>query len=431
MSSAWVLPWCLVLIGAGCAVTPQRHQIAAQVHAESDISANFEQARLRMRALVQPMSGVIVASADEILAHTSDRTARRQALLWKIEGVPALREALFQPDPMTAVADTWVLTFQMIDYFETGPGGQALGEARPIAVTTSQQLEAAVARVAASLTISGNVADARAYARKWAADHPMRQSIAGRESALTLVTDREWPSSFSTTAAIGDLMVTVDDLNRRLEVYSAQLLDQSRWQAELFLMDSAQAHHLDTALPLAQQLVDALDRMGPAAERAVPTLEQALPLGERAVTAAGRAGEALDRTSVAVERSLAFVERSPALIAAERAAAVKALSAELTRTLAFLHGERQAALKQLDAERIAVLRELTDLAVQEGKLLTDEIDGVAVRAVDRAFLRAAQLCAAVFGAIILLMILARRMFFGPRYSGDEPQSPHALGPSRR
>jgi hypothetical protein len=117
------------------------------------------------------MSGVIVASADQILAGTSDRAVRRQALLWKIEAVPALREALFQPDPMTAVADAWVLTFQMTDYFDTGLGGKALGDARPLALTTAQRLEAEMARVAASLTVSGNVAGVREYARKWAADH--------------------------------------------------------------------------------------------------------------------------------------------------------------------------------------------------------------------------------------------------------------------
>ena len=30
-----------------------------------------------------------------------------------------MREALFQPDPLTALIDTWVLCYQMADYFET------------------------------------------------------------------------------------------------------------------------------------------------------------------------------------------------------------------------------------------------------------------------------------------------------------------------
>ncbi len=157
--AAWVSLCCLFLVGAGCSIAPKRQQTDVRVHAESDISASFEQARLRVRALVQPMSSVIVASADQILAGTSDPAIRREALRWKIDAVPALREALFQPNPMTAVGDAWVLTFQMTDYFEQGPGAKALGPARGIAVTTSQRLEAEMARVAASLTVSGDVSE--------------------------------------------------------------------------------------------------------------------------------------------------------------------------------------------------------------------------------------------------------------------------------
>jgi hypothetical protein len=88
----------------------------------------------------------------------------------------------------------------------------------------------------------------------------MRQSIAGRESILSHVMEREWATSFSTGDAVGNLMVSVDDLNRRLEIYSAQLLEQSRWQAELFLMDFTREHQWEKALPLAEQAVKIADR---------------------------------------------------------------------------------------------------------------------------------------------------------------------------
>jgi hypothetical protein len=165
---------------------------------------------------------------------------------------------------------------------------------------------------------------------------------------------------------------------------------------ELFLMDLAREYQLDTALPLAQQAVrtagqavDGLGRIVPAVERAVSTLEQTLPLGERAVTSAGRAADALDHTIQAVERSLAFV--SVALLAAEREAVLKALSPELTRTLAFLQEERLATLKQLTVERMAAVQSWVARGPGTA-LLTQDIHGLVVQAVDRAFLRAAQLC---------------------------------------
>jgi chromosome segregation ATPase len=238
---------------------------------------------------------------------------------------------------------------------------------------------------------------------------------------------------------VGNLLVSVDDLNRRLEIYSAQLLDQARWQAELFVMDVTREHQLEKAVPLAEQAiriagqaVDSFARMVPALERSVSTLEKAIPRAESALTAADRAVEALARTLPAMERALAVIEKTPALVAAERTAALQGLSAELTHTLAFIQDERLATLKQFTTERIAAVRDLAEAVVEQRKGLTQDIDGIAAKAVDRAFLRAAQLGAAVlvagFFAIIVLMVIARRVFFGSRGSGDQPRSRVVAGP---
>jgi hypothetical protein len=51
------------------------------------------------------------------------------ALKLKIDAVPAMREALFQPDWATAASDTLVLYIQMADHFEAGAGKDELGPA--------------------------------------------------------------------------------------------------------------------------------------------------------------------------------------------------------------------------------------------------------------------------------------------------------------
>jgi hypothetical protein len=386
---ACVLVCCLQLVSAGCQVSHPKNLGDSRVHEEKDFSVNSEQMRLRMRAMVQPMSGVIVASADQILAGTTDPVVRREALLWKIEGIPALREALFQPNPKTALLDTWVMTFQMTDYFDKGPGAKALGDAHGIAVTASQSMEAEMSRVANSLTFSGSMAKARDFARTWAADHPIMPSIASRQSTLSLVTEKDLPDVLSSAEAMGSLVVTVDDLNRRLEIYSAQLPDQTRWQAELFAMDQTRQYELEKVLPLVQS----------------------------AAKSAARASDALDRALPTVEHSLAVLDKTPALMATERENAIKALSGEVTRTITFAQNERIAALKQLTAERITTVQDAGAALVQQQRILTRDMDGIALKAVDHAFLRAVQLCAAVlvvgFFGVILLMLLARRIFQRP------------------
>src|SRR5215471_8177573 len=112
----------LLVTDTGCRMALPERKIEAKVHPQQDFTVNQHQVRLRMRALVEPMCGAIEQTADAIIAGTTNRAVQQAALSWKIEGVPAVRQALFRPDPFTAMGDTWVLFYQMADYFETGRG---------------------------------------------------------------------------------------------------------------------------------------------------------------------------------------------------------------------------------------------------------------------------------------------------------------------
>jgi len=156
-----VLVAALLVTGTGCRMVLPARPIEAKVHAQQDVTVTQHQVRLRMRALVEPMCGEIEQAADAIIAGTTNRTVQQAALHWKIEGVPALREALFRPDPFTAMSDTWVLFYQMADYFETGRGQEALGPASAQAAATCRRLEEEFTQIVASATKSGDVSKAR------------------------------------------------------------------------------------------------------------------------------------------------------------------------------------------------------------------------------------------------------------------------------
>ena len=376
----------LALASSGCRLTAPKFKHDAKIHPSQDIAANFEQTRLFTRGQVQPLSELIVTAADQIIAGTTNRAIQRQALLWKLEAVPALRQALFRPNPLGAVLDAWVMAFQMDDYFAKGAGKTALGDAHLIAVKACRQLETELATIATSFTLSKDISHARSFAQQWATEHPMRGSIAGRESTVNRVLHGDVITSLSTSEAMATATVTLDDLQRRLEIYSAQLPDQARWQAELFALDQAQELQLQRLLPLAEQAVKSIALAGASVDRLVPP----------------------------VERVAAVAENTPKLMADERDAAIKALQAELTRALAFVQEERVAVLKQLRAERVAVLQEMRDVVRQEHQALVPDMDRAGVKLADHVFLRTAQLAAACllagFLGGVLLLYLARRVF---------------------
>ena len=377
-------------VSVGCAAKAPTRAPDARVEGSQDLKANATQVRLKMRSLIDPMCGEIEHAADQIAASSSDPAVRRAAIEWKVQAVPALREALLEPNPFVALSGAWVLFFQMADFFETGSGRAALGDSAHVAVEVSRRLEQEMAEVAAATTESGDVSGVRAFTKKWAAEHPIRHSIQERETTLGRALERDYAESWSTAEAAVWLALSLDDLNRRLGVYSTQLVRQARWEAELLGRD----------LKLAE---------------AMPLAERAVQSAEKAARTAENAGTTLDRLAPHLERTLGVAEAAPGLIAAERKAAVDAVATELTHTITFLQQERIIAFKQITEERIAALAELRSYVSEERKALDQDIDRIGRDLVDHAIWRLAEVLAATLAALAVMamggLLLIKKLFF--------------------
>ena len=382
-----------VVVSLGCAVKARNRPLNESV--QKDLAVNANQIRLRMRSMVDPLAGKIEQTADEIADSASASTVKRAAIRWKIEGVPALRAALFQPDPFTAVFDTWVLTYQMTDYFESGEGRVTLGASAPLAVETCRQLEDDVAQVVATFTVSRDVSKIRAFAKRWAAEHPIHYAIQDRETTLSRVVERDVGVSWSIGEAVAEMTTTADDMRRVIEVYSDHFFRQARWEAELLKLEL---------------------RGG-----------EALPLAERAVKSTESVVMTLDRLAPGINGAADAAANIPALVASERMAMIDALHEDLTRTLTFLQGERIASMQQISEERVAALQgtlseerlaaieELRKIAASQRVALSQEIESASVRLVDHATWRVTQLVMATFAcllvATVVLLFFVRRLFY--------------------
>jgi hypothetical protein len=373
----------LVMLSPGCGVSMRAPRIDSR--AETKVAVNANQVRLTMRSLVGPMCGEIERTADEIAAGTTDPAVRKAAIRWKIEAVPTLSAALFQPEPLTALLDTWVFFNQMADFFETGDGARQLGDAAPIAAQSCRRLEQETADVAAAMIVSGDISTVRAFAKRWAADHPIRYAISARETALSRSLEREVPGSWSTGEAVAEITTSVDDLNRKLDVYSDHLFRQVRWEGELLGGDLKLAD-----LP---------------------------PLAERAARSAETTASAFDRIAPSLERAAAAAEGTSAVVASERRAAIEGLSKELSRTIAFFQQERIEALRQVTTERIAAISGLSATVDEERKAFDRDVERIGIEVVDRAVWRLAQLAAAVLVSLaveaVAILVLIRKLFLTP------------------
>ncbi len=367
-----------------------------------NVSASHNQVRLRMRSLVDPMSGQLERGADRILACHDDPSIRRAALEWKAQAAPALREALDQPNALTAVFDTWVLLYQMGDYYESGDGARWMGPASPIAVETCRDMETKYHQVVAGMSQTGDISKARRQVVEWARGHPIEGSISYRESTLTRALEADLGDNLSAGDAIADITLTVDDLNRRLEIYSDQAVRQARWEAQLLTMDLSEQLGADQAMPLAREGVAKVGQLGASVEEVADSIERVAAQVEALVPI--------------VNRLAITVETSPELVATERAAAIQAAQDEISRTIEFVQKEREIALRHISAERETALTQLEKTISAEREALTRELEAVATRTIDHTFKRVVQLVAALVVVLAVLglggLLLVRRMISG-------------------
>ena len=377
----------LMIVTAGCrSASPRTGQVGI-LHDPNDVKVNREQLRLRVRSLVGPMTGRMESAADEIVESTTSPAVRLAALEWKIDAVPAMRDSLFQPDPYVALVDAWVLVYQMGNYFESGPGKAKLGPASAQAAAACRASEDHLAGVAATATTSGDVSKLRGFVETWAAGHPITGTIAARQPILSIDITNELPNAMTVGQAAAEVANSLDDINRRLEVYSGQVVRQARWEVE-------------------RQTLGVLNDL---------SAKEAIPLAARAVASAERAAADISRLVPAVEGAAHTAERAAEIVATERQAAVSAISADLARTIDFAQRERLAVLEYLSLERKTAIDDLRTTITEEHEALVTDTQQVADRLVDRAMDRlerraevVGMLLIAAFAALVMMRLLFRR-----------------------
>ena len=397
-----------LVLSSSCSLTMRPHQPRSMMYSSKELAIKPNRIRLQMRGLVEPFTGEIEHSADVISAGTPDISVKRAAIRWKIEGVPALRTALFQPNPFSAVADTWVLMYQMANYFESGPGRTDLGPAAPHAVDTCLRMEDELNQLAATFLVSRDTTKVRVAVKKWAMDHPIRYAIRDRETIVGRLTEQDVGLKGTAGDLIAEVDITADDVNREIQIYSAQLFRQASWEAELLKLDFPTSE----VLPMAERAVKT-------SEHAVNTLDDLAPTIKTAVEAAATTANAATK----------LTSDLPTLVASERKAAVEAINEDLRKTLTFLHGERIVSFEQISRERIAVLQqldmermaaagELREIATNERMALGRDIEQAGLKIVDHALWRLSELTAIILACLflagVIFLFIIRRLFFSSR-----------------
>jgi hypothetical protein len=311
------------------------------------ITVSAPELRAMVNALADRFADQIEQTADQIATTAKDPAARRRALVFKIDAVPAVYTAAYRADPLTSFVDVWALGFQLDHYLGDGAGRDAFGAGQGVARDSARELVAEADVVGRRAAQPGAFDRARADVLEWAGRNPVRYTFSSRPSCATFAAERraEGRDAFVEIGAVSD---TVEAVSERLNTYAALEPKLARWQAELLLSDSTGERSLEKAL-------GDVGALGSAARRAEALLAQSPDVA--AAAAAARA-----------------------VIAEERLAVLDGVNAQRVATLEYATSERLAVLAALREERIAMLAALKQERIEGLR----EVDAIKTRAVDTA-----------------------------------------------
>jgi len=325
------------LAAGACAKVPTQ---SASMQASPNLLVSANQLQLQCFEVGRIVSTIIEQAADSIMVVSTDPVVRRNALLWKITGIPLVQEAALRNDPMVAAVDLLAFTLQQQDHFTSGSGREAFGPEQAIAVAAARQAIDEMMVLASRVLRTGRMsASADADLRAWTASHPMQGPALRRISILAADWDALGLSDKTLTAAIGEVDRRLANLSFRLSYLNETLAAQARWNAELAAEDAMSAPRVDSLLGT-----------GAATMRSVGALADEAPaLIDRQREAMMRD---IDGERIAMMRD---IDRQRALAFQEVAAQREALEAALT-------AERVALMEQVGQERAAAFLAADSLA---------------------------------------------------------------------
>ena len=321
----------IVLATSACPKVPERTAFMQQA---TNVKASSAEVRERAADLGRHAAAVVELGADSIRALSDDPDVRANALRFKTQIIPEIREASLKADPLVGLLELIALFMQIDDYFTTGAGRAQFGPLQGVAIDLARHLIADADEVGLVITGGNDSAVTRTMGllRQWAADHPITNSQYVRETPLGAM-----ESIAANVGGIGAVAANLENEMRLLQERIAFMSDYTAreiaWRTTLGVEDAVGTETVDSLRAL---VIHSAALMG-----AFPDLVRS----ER-----GALVEAITAERVAVLREM--LEHREAVLAAlssERAATMEGLGAERAILLAALSAERAATLAGMDS----------------------------------------------------------------------------------
>jgi len=360
----------ILLTFSGCFSAPKETAFMK----EAGIEISKIEYKIRLSEFGYRFAGIVELSADEIISKTSEAEIKKHALLWKIYAIPAMIRSLSINDPLAAGIDSWILSVQMLQYFEEGYGKDLFGEYQDIAITSSKLIVSDIENLARELKGSDDISRGQKLTKEWTNENPIKNNKFLRVSALDEVAHIIGSEEYNLGSTVESIAISVDELKNQVTLYTNFLPKQIKWQAQYELINF-----------LGDSLI----------EKSVNNI---------------------DRVILSTERISKMIEDSPELVKEIQLSTLVEIDKQRLETLQMISQERIAILEAVTIERIAILKDVNrerietlDRIEKMTENMFNRSSIIASDIIDSLFWRVLILFGIVFiGGLILIIIYKKR-----------------------
>jgi hypothetical protein len=354
----------IILTYTGCFSAPKETALMK----EAGVKVSIVEYKIRLREFGYRFAGIVELSADEIISKTSDDEIKKQALSWKIYAIPAMIRSIAINDPLAAGIDAWILSVQMLQYFEDGYGKDLFGKYQDIAITASKLIRSDVENLAREIKGADDISKGQKIAEDWTNENPIKNNKFLRVSALDEVADIIGSEEYNLGGTVESISISVDELKNQVTLYTDYLPKQIKWQIEYAAYEMFGDSTMGSMMQNFNTITQSTDRITKVVEE-TPLLIEELQQSS------------LDNINY------------------QRLSTLKALTEERIAVMESIKLERIAILEDINRERnetLDKLEEISHMAVNETTILVADI-------IDKIFLRVLIILAVVFvGGFFLL-----------------------------
>lgn len=350
------------ILGPCCAQTGRETKVFEDER--RDIALTNYYIALNLHSLLDRYTEKVAWTVDSLTQTETDQEIRQNLRLLKYNLVNVLAKTSFHADPLAGALDSWVLGYQLSNYFgqPACPAryGHHCEDLRALFRQYTQAYEKGLdAYIPDSLTVK---------AQQFARNHPIENTQLGRASVIPRLSAWLSEDELRIKSSLFTMTDLLRDLTFRMEYYAEMLPKQTQWQIE---------HELGAILP-----EDSLSAVVRDAHELLRLTTQTLAKTEALINA----NRDTLLYTIDYQRTASFRE-----LRRERIAAFETLAQERALILEAVRLEREALQAFIEAQRIATMADaqvLTSEALLDTKEIGKEL-------IDYVFLR-----------VLLLMLLS-------------------------